>query len=108
MDIDVVQGQGQGQGQRMSDQEQQYLIQEGHCCFCKEQGHLSNVCLKKQAHTNMLTCAYIMEVIKTINNTGKAMTGVPNVLELTGYLQGLSDNDKAKVLEEILKSDSSF
>jgi hypothetical protein len=66
------------------------------------------VCPKKQAYTNMPVHARIIEVVETVNKTVNATTGTPNVLELAGYLQGLSDNNKAKVLEEILKSDSSF
>jgi hypothetical protein len=76
--------------------------------FCKEQGHLSNVCPKKWACTNRPIYARIIEVIKTVNEMVNVTTGTPNALELAGYLQGLSDNNKAKVLEEILKSDSSF
>jgi hypothetical protein len=106
MDVDVVQG--QGQGQRMTDDERQRLIQEGRCFFCKERGHLSNTCLKKRACANTPVHARITEVVETVNETVNATTGTPNALELAGYLQGLSKNDKAKVLEEILKSDSSF
>jgi hypothetical protein len=106
MDVDVVQS--QGQGQRMTDDERQRLIQEGRCFFCKERGHLSNACPKKRTRTNTPARARITEVVETVNETGNATTGTPNALELAGYLQGLSETDKAKVLEEILKSDSSF
>jgi hypothetical protein len=106
MDVDVVQG--QGQGQRMTDDERQRLIQEGRCFFCKERGHLSNACPKKRARTNMPARACVTEVVETVNETVNATAGTPNALELAGYLQGLSEDEKAKVLEEILKSDSSF
>jgi hypothetical protein len=106
MDIDVVQG--QGQSQQMTDDERQHLIQEGRCFFCKECGHLSNACPKKRTCTNTPVHARITEVVETVNETVNMTTRTPNMLELTGYLQGLSDDDKAKVLEEILKSDLSF
>jgi hypothetical protein len=106
MDVDVIQG--QGQGQRMTDDERQRLIQEGRCFFCKERGHLSNACPKKRTRTTTPARARITEVIETVNETVNATSGTPNALELAGYLQGLSEIDKAKVLEEILKSDSSF
>jgi hypothetical protein len=106
MDVDVVQG--QGQGQRMTDDKRQRLIQEGRCFFCKEWGHLLNACPKKRTRANTPIHARITEVVETVNETVNATTRTPNALELAGYLQGLSENDKAKVLEEILKSDSSF
>jgi hypothetical protein len=56
----------------------------------------------------MLVHTHIVEVVETANNIANTTTGTPNMLELAGYLQGLSKDDKAKVLEEILKSDSSF
>jgi hypothetical protein len=63
---------------------------------------------KKRARANTPVHACITEVIKTVNEMVNVTTGTPNVLELVGYLQGLSDDNKAKVLEEILKLDSSF
>jgi hypothetical protein len=106
MDVNVIQG--QGQGQHMTNDERQHLIQEGCCFFYKERGHLLNACPKKRAHTNTPTRARITEVVETVNEMANVTTRTPNALELAGYLQGLSDDDKAKVLEEILKSDSSF
>jgi hypothetical protein len=106
MDVNIIQG--QGQGQQMTDNERQHLIQEGRCFFCKEWGHLSNACPKKWARANTPVHACITEVVEAVNKMANVTTGTPNALELAGYLQGLSDDDKAKVLEEILKSDLSF
>jgi hypothetical protein len=47
MDVDAISTRNP-----LSDEEKQYLMAEGWCFFCKQQGHMSRGCLKKPNQQN--------------------------------------------------------
>jgi Zinc knuckle len=105
MDVDVV------QTGRMSNEERQKLIKEGRCFYCKDVGHLSRECPKKpKPHTNVSPAR--SRTIATVENSENAPVVNQNqglgVTDLAEALKNLSEEDRGRLLDEIVSGQWSF
>jgi Zinc knuckle len=104
MDVDVT----TTQSNRTPDPDRERLIREGHCFYCKEQGHLSRECPKKKKQNIAGTTR--ARVTETTEVTATPTTTSPDKLtntEVAKALKAMSDEERGK-LAEYLSQDPSF
>jgi Zinc knuckle len=104
MDVDVT----TTQSNRTPDPDRERLIREGHCFYCKEQGHLSRECpvkKKRNANATGTTCAHVAETSEA-NPTPTPSKELSNA-EVAKALKAMSDDERGK-LAEFLSQDLSF
>jgi Retrotransposon gag protein len=105
MDVDVV------QTGRMSNEERQKLIKEGHCFYCKDVGHLSQECPKKPKPCTNASPAQsrMIAMVKSSENPPvTAQNQGLGVADLAEALKNLSEEDRGRLLDEIVSGQLSF
>jgi hypothetical protein len=100
MQVDVA------QIKQMTDEECQLLIKEGRCFFCKKQGHVSRNCpdCPKQARP---TRARVIETVKQ-EEAPKETPTVKKDLDYAKILMEMNEEQRGKLLDDLISMDSSF
>jgi Zinc knuckle len=104
MDVDIT----TTQNNRIPDPDREQLIREGHCFYCKEQGHLSRECpIKKKQNATSTTRACVTETSEVAATTTTTSSDKLSNMEVAKALKAMSDEERGK-LAEFLSQDSSF
>jgi hypothetical protein len=111
MDVDLA----EMSSNQLSEVERKRLQAEGHCFFCKAQGHMSHQCPKKQSRTRNQPNLTHPQTINARTIETESENGVTSVATITvpdldrravlKGIQGMNMEERTQLLDELLISD---